>query len=55
MIVDVHRLEAAIDAGLALVREKCPATTLKLVQDGVGASPYTRPKVLRFCRGHWRR
>lgn len=55
MIVDARRLEAEIAAGLALVREKCPPTTLKLVQDGVGASPFTRPKLLRFCREHWRR
>jgi hypothetical protein len=28
---------------------------LKLVQDGVAASPFTRPKILRFCREHWPR
>lgn len=55
MIVDARRLEAEIAAGLALVRERCPSTTLKLVQDGVVASPFTRPKILRFCRDHWRR
>jgi hypothetical protein len=54
MIVDARRLDE-IAAGLALVREKCSAATLKLVQDGVIASPFTRPKVLRFCREHWRR
>ena len=55
MIVDARRLESEIAAGLALVREKCSAATLKLVQDGVLASPFTRPKILRFCREHWRR
>jgi hypothetical protein len=54
MIVDVRRLEAEIAAGLALVREQCPPATLKFVQDGVAASPFTRPKVLRFCRDRWR-
>lgn len=55
MIVDVRRLEAEIAAGLALVRDRCSTATLKLVLDGVGASPFTRPKFLRFCRDHWRR
>jgi hypothetical protein len=31
------------------------AATLKLIQDGLVASPFTRPKILRFCRTHWRR
>lgn len=55
MIVDVRRLKAEIAAGLALPREKCSPATLKLVQDGVAASPFTRPKILRFCREQWRR
>ncbi len=55
MIVDAKRLESEIGAGLAVVREKCSTATLKLVQDGVLASPFTRPKVLRFCREQWSR
>ncbi len=55
MIVDALRLESEIAAGLALIKEKCSNVTLKLVQDGVAASPFTRPKILRFCREHWRR
>lgn len=55
MIVDARRLDAEIVAGLALVNARCPAATLKLVQDGVGASPFTRPKVLRFCKDQWSR
>jgi hypothetical protein len=55
MIVDARRLAAEIAAGLALVRERCSAATLKLVHDGVSASPFTRPRFLRFCRDHWRR
>jgi hypothetical protein len=53
MIVDARRLDAEIAAGLALSRERCPHPTLKLVQDGVIASPFTRPKVVRFCRDQW--
>ncbi len=55
MIVDATRVEAEIAAGLAVAREKCPAAVLKLVQDGVRASPFTRAKVLRFCREQWSR
>jgi hypothetical protein len=55
MIVDALRLESETAAGLALVREGCSKAILKLLQDGVVASPFTRPKILRFCREHWSR
>jgi len=55
LIVDARRLEHEIAAGLAVRREKCPFATLKLVQQGVAASPFTRPKFLRFCREQWGR
>jgi hypothetical protein len=55
MIVDAVRLESEIAVGWALVKEKCSNATLKLVQDGVAASPFIRPKILRFCREQWRR
>jgi len=55
MIVDARRLENEIAAGLAVRREECPAATLQLVQQGVTASPFTRPKFLRFCREQWGR
>ena len=55
MVVDALRLDFEIAAGLALAQEKCPSATLKLVQDGLSASPFTRPKILRFCREHCRR
>jgi hypothetical protein len=55
MIVDARRLDAEIAAGLVLRREICSQATLKLVQDGVLASPFTRMKVVRFCRDHWSR
>ena len=44
MIVDTRRLASEIAAGLAVVRDKCAQSTLKLVQDGVLASPFTRPR-----------
>ena len=55
MIVDARRLEQELAAGLALRREKCSASTLGLVQTGLLASPYTRPKLLRFCQERWPR
>jgi hypothetical protein len=55
MIVDALRLESEIAAGLALVRERCSKAILKLLQDGVVASLFTRPKIQRFCREHWPR
>ena len=55
MVVDALRLDFEIAAGLALAQEKCPSATLKLVQDGLSASPFTRPKIQRFCREHCRR
>ena len=54
MIVDARPIEADIAAGLAIIREKCSIAALKLAQSGVAASPYTRPKILRFCREEWR-
>ena len=54
-IVDAQRLDNEIAAGLAIRRERCPAATLTLVQQGVTASPFTRPKFLRFCREQWTR
>jgi hypothetical protein len=55
MIVDEWTVANEIAAGLAIAREKCPAATLKLVQQGVAASPFTRPKILRFCKEQWSR
>lgn len=55
MIVDVRRLDAECAAGLAVAKDSCTAAILKFVQDGVLASPFTRQKVLRFCREQWAR
>ena len=53
LIVDAQRIEQKIAAGLILVREKCSNATLKLIQDGVAASPVTKRKILRFCQSAW--
>jgi hypothetical protein len=53
MIVDARKVDQDLVAGLVLAREKCPPQTLRLVQDGVAASPFTRPRLLRFCRDAW--
>ena len=53
MIVDARKLDQDLSAGLIVAREKCPAARLKLVQDGIKASPFTRPRFLRFCREAW--
>lgn len=44
MIVDAKRLENEIAAGLAIPHAP-----------GVGASSFTKPKFLRFCREQWAR
>lgn len=54
-IVDARKLDALIEAGAAMKQEACPARTLKLVQDGLLASPFTPLKVARFCRERWAR
>lgn len=53
MIVSAARIDNEIAAGLALRREPCTPSTLHLVQSGVTASPFTRPKFVRFCRERW--
>lgn len=55
VIVDARRIENEIGTGLVVRRNPCSAETLKLVQQGVAASPFTRPKFQRFCREQWGR
>lgn len=55
LIVDAQRLENEIAPGLAVRKDPCPPSTLKLVQQGVTASLFTRPKFVRFCRDQWGR
>jgi hypothetical protein len=52
-IVDSNHLEQQIVDGLALRHDPCSPQLLKLVQDGVLASPNIPPKVERFYR-EWR-
>ena len=54
LIVDARKLDREMTAGLILSKADCPAKTLKLIQDGIGASPFTRPRFLRFCREAWK-
>jgi hypothetical protein len=55
MIVDSRKLDQEMNGGLIVARDPCPTRTLKLIQDGIGASPFTRPRFLRFCREAWLR
>lgn len=55
MIADARILKQEQNARLIVSREKCPPQTLKLAEDGIGVSPFTRPRFLRFCRGAWAR
>jgi hypothetical protein len=51
---DARRLRADIAAGTAIPHQPCRTEILRLVQDGISASPYTPKKVARFCLEHWR-
>ena len=50
---DLQRLRADIAAGTAVRCQSCSPELLKLVQDGISASPYTPKKIARFCREYW--
>ena len=49
-IVDVSLLEAEVKAGTAQIHKSCPSATLKLIQDGITASPHTARKVETFYK-----
>ena len=49
-IADSNHLERRVLDGLVLPHQKCSSQVLKLVQDGILASPNTPPKVERFFR-----
>src|SRR5229473_7806297 len=53
-IADVRRLSADISGGLALPKQPCSPTLLRLIQDGLSASPYTPNKVIEFYRAYVR-
>jgi hypothetical protein len=49
-IADANHLARQVAEGLALPHDPCDAQLLKLIQQGVSASPHTPPKVERFYR-----
>jgi hypothetical protein len=49
-IADSNHLEQQIIAGLALPHHPFNPQLLKLIQDGILASPNTSPKIERFYR-----
>jgi hypothetical protein len=49
-IIEERVIIAALKNRTAQVRAACSAELLKLVQDGVFASPFTHKKVITFCR-----
>jgi hypothetical protein len=49
-IIDSNHLEQQILDGLALPHDSCSEQILKLIQDGLLASPNTSPKIERFYR-----
>ncbi|MGA2740145.1 MAG: hypothetical protein ABSG65_22225 [Bryobacteraceae bacterium] len=53
-LADEQRLLADIAAGTARHHRPCSPKLLRLVQDGMLASPFTPKKIERFCREHWR-
>jgi hypothetical protein len=53
LIVDVRRLEALSNAGTLQEHEDCSPSVLKLIQQGVVASPFTPKKFVNFCRQAW--
>ena len=53
-IADVRSLRRDLAAGVLVPHQPCSPEILKLVQDGVFASPYTPKKIQNFCRELWR-
>jgi hypothetical protein len=48
LIADVKRLRADLGAGMALQKQPCSADLLRLIQDGISASPYAPNKIISF-------
>jgi hypothetical protein len=46
-------LEADIMAGTAQMHQPCAPLLLRLVQDGLLASPFAPRKILEYCRAAW--
>ena len=49
-IVDADHLHQQVQGGDALPHDRCRSDVLKLIQDGVFASPLTPRKIQNFCR-----
>ena len=49
-LADIHKLRGEVARGLAVQKASCSSKLLKLVQDGVCASPYTPNKIVEFYR-----
>ena len=54
-ITDVNNLIQQVADGLAVPRERCAPAILKLMQDGILASPETPRKIQEFYRARARR
>jgi hypothetical protein len=50
---DDMKLMAQVAARNALPRQPCSQRMLKLIQDGILASPFTPKKIAAFCREQW--
>jgi len=51
---DVRTLRHDLASGIIVAHQPCSPATLRLVQDGIYASPYTPKKIQNFCREFWR-
>lgn len=49
-IADASHLSQQLAEGSALSHDPCSIQLLRLLQDGISASPHTRPKVQRFYK-----
>jgi len=50
---DDLKLFAEVASRNAVPKEPCPPATLKLIQDGLIASPFTPKKIVAFCKEQW--
>jgi hypothetical protein len=53
LIVEAQKLKTLIAAGTIQRHDDCTDALLKLIQQGVSASPFTPKKVIEFCRRAW--
>lgn len=55
VIVDARRITTLLKAGSIHQHNSCSAGTLKLIQQGISASPFTPKKIVDFCKRAWPR